>query len=273
MTNKDIRIGRYSSEPIFRNSRDHYTLLWIRDSEKDLMADHITFEKVKNILFFLHPHHSWRLLNHREEIDEDYIILLSEAVLNEPAFDRLELTRLRILYSHHIHQAPVSTIIGRKLEALLGMLTEFIAEGYPPHRKEAIISLIHIFFVFCDDHWKSPGSQKPHNQQTELVYRLLRLLRIHITEMQKVSDFAKKLQVTPGYLSECTQAVLGISTKTLIIHHLLIRGRHLLYHTDKSIKEIAYELGFSSPEYFSSFWKKHTGDSPTHYRRKTLPEK
>jgi|GEM_PF-562334 len=273
MTNNDIRIGRFSTKPTATDTNHHYTLLWIRDSEKDLIADHILFEKVKNILFFLHPHHSWRLVTPHDENSQDYIVMLSEAILNEPAFDRLELTRLRILYSHHIHQAPISAIIDLRLEALLEMLSSFIAEGYPTHQKEAVISLIHIFFVFCDDRWQNPGPPNQHDHKTELVYRFLRMLRTYITEIQNVSHFATKLQVTPGYLNECTQAVLGISTKKLIIYHLLIKGRYLLHHSDRSIKEISYELGFSTPDYFSSFWKKHTGETPTQSRRKSLPEK
>src|SRR5690625_133992 len=141
MTNNDIRIGRFSTKPTATDTNHHYTLLWIRDSEKDLIADHILFEKVKNILFFLHPHHSWRLVTPHDENSQDYIVMLSEAILNEPAFDRLELTRLRILYSHHIHQAPISALIDLRLDALLERLSSFIVDGYPTDPQErAIVS-------------------------------------------------------------------------------------------------------------------------------------
>jgi AraC-like DNA-binding protein len=44
-------------------------------------------------------------------------------------------------------------------------------------------------------------------------------------------------------------------------------ARHELKFTDKLIKEIAYQLGFSSPDYFSYFLKKHTKSSPSQVRK------
>jgi hypothetical protein len=48
---------------------------------------------------------------------------------------------------------------------------------------------------------------------------------------------------------------------------LVMTARHELKFTDKAIKEIAYELGFSSPDYFSYFLKKHTGSPPSKVKK------
>ena len=61
--------------------------------------------------------------------------------------------------------------------------------------------------------------------------------------------------------------MLGINAKSLIDEQLIMRTRHKLKFTDKSIKEVGYELGFSSPDYFSYFIKKHTGLSPSQIRK------
>src|SRR5699024_5814052 len=100
-----------------------------------------------------------------------------------------------------------------------------------------------------------------------LVYKFMRLLNDHVTEEQKVSQYATRLNVSSTYLNECIHYVLGVSTKSLIIEQLVMRTRHALKFTDKSAKEIAYELGFSSPDYFSSFCKKHIGYCPSEYRK------
>lgn|SRR5690606_18942728 len=73
------------------------------------------------------------------------------------------------------------------------------------------------------------------------------------------------LHISPKYLNECVQGVLRTSAKSLIVEQLTIRARHDLKFSDKSIKEIAFELGLTSPTYFSSFCKKNLGCSPTHY--------
>ena len=46
-----------------------------------------------------------------------------------------------------------------------------------------------------------------------------------------------------------------------------MQARYRLKFTDKTIKEISYDLGFSSPEYFSFFYKKQTGNTPTQVRK------
>jgi len=64
------------------------------------------------------------------------------------------------------------------------------------------------------------------------------------------------LNVSDKYLNECVKEILGINTKNLIDEQLTMRARYQLKFTDHSIKEISYDLGFSSPEYFSFFFKK-----------------
>ncbi|RYF45807.1 MAG: helix-turn-helix domain-containing protein, partial [Cytophagaceae bacterium] len=42
--------------------------------------------------------------------------------------------------------------------------------------------------------------------------------------------------------------------------------RRLLFHTNNSLKEIAFELGFSDASYFNRFFKRETGMTPAEYR-------
>nr|WP_245224833.1 helix-turn-helix domain-containing protein [Pseudozobellia sp. WGM2] len=75
------------------------------------------------------------------------------------------------------------------------------------------------------------------------------------------------LHISDKYLNECVKDVLGVNAKHLIDEQLIMRSRHQLKFSDLVIKEIAFKLGFSSPDYFSSFVKKHTGITPTQLRR------
>ena len=83
----------------------------------------------------------------------------------------------------------------------------------------------------------------------------------------EVTFYATQLNVSPKYLNECVQEVLSVSSKSIIIEQLLMRSRHELKFSNKSIKEISFELGFSSPDYFSYFFKTHTGIKPSILRK------
>jgi AraC-like DNA-binding protein len=58
-----------------------------------------------------------------------------------------------------------------------------------------------------------------------------------------------------------------------VVYSLLISEakRLLIYREDLSVKEMAYQLGFNDPFYFSNFFKKHTGLSPKAYKEGTVP--
>jgi AraC-like DNA-binding protein len=88
-----------------------------------------------------------------------------------------------------------------------------------------------------------------------------------LPEYHDVSDYARLLNISPKYLNECVREVLDFTAKGIIAEQLLMRSRHLLKFSDMTIKEISYDLGFSSPDYFSYFFKNHTGTSPSSLRK------
>ncbi|TXK46100.1 substrate-binding domain-containing protein [Pontibacter qinzhouensis] len=62
------------------------------------------------------------------------------------------------------------------------------------------------------------------------------------------------------------KALLGYSVNDYVNNMRLKRARHLLLHSDKNISEIAYEVGFSSPAYFSTAFKNHFEMSPSDFK-------
>ncbi|MDG1260634.1 MAG: helix-turn-helix domain-containing protein [Flavobacteriales bacterium] len=88
-----------------------------------------------------------------------------------------------------------------------------------------------------------------------------------VLENHEVSYYAELLNISPKYLNDCVQEVISTSAKSIIVEQLVMRSRRELRFSSKSIKEISFELGFSSPDYFSSFFKTHAGMSPSGMRK------
>ncbi len=88
----------------------------------------------------------------------------------------------------------------------------------------------------------------------------------HFRELHQVSDYASLLNVSAGYLSEVVKAQSGKSAIMHIHERLVLEIRRLLFHTQHSLKEIAFELGFSDASYFNRFFKRETGVTPAEYR-------
>lgn len=70
------------------------------------------------------------------------------------------------------------------------------------------------------------------------------------------------------------KALLGYSVNDYVTNARLKKARHLLLHSEKNISEIAYEVGFSSPAYFSTAFKNHFDMSPSDFKAaRSLKEK
>jgi AraC-like DNA-binding protein len=61
----------------------------------------------------------------------------------------------------------------------------------------------------------------------------------------------------------------GKTAKKLIQDRLTLEIKRLMSHSDLSNKEIAYEMNFNDPAYFSRYFKKHVGCSSAEFREKT----
>ena len=78
--------------------------------------------------------------------------------------------------------------------------------------------------------------------------------------------FADKVNYSNTYLSDMLKKETGKSTKDHIDEHIIELAKTELAQSSKTVNEIAYDLGFNYPHYFSRLFKKKTGESPNVYR-------
>ena len=83
-----------------------------------------------------------------------------------------------------------------------------------------------------------------------------------------IEQIADKMLVSQRYLSDTLKKETGKTTTEHLHLHLIDEAKNILLQPNKSIAEVAYELGFEYPPYFSRLFKKKQGISPTEYREK-----
>jgi len=88
----------------------------------------------------------------------------------------------------------------------------------------------------------------------------------HPLGLKTAQDFAKNLFVHVNYLNSAVKEVTGKPTTAHIADRIISEAKALLQHTNWSIAEIAYALGFEYPTYFNNFFKKKTGEIPKSVR-------
>ncbi|MCB9208281.1 MAG: helix-turn-helix transcriptional regulator [Ignavibacteriales bacterium] len=85
-----------------------------------------------------------------------------------------------------------------------------------------------------------------------------------------VKYLADQLNLSPKYLSDLLKQETGKTALDLIHLHLINEAKNLLIDGNKNINEIAYQIGFENPPYFSRLFKKEVGVSPMDFRRNNL---
>ena len=86
-------------------------------------------------------------------------------------------------------------------------------------------------------------------------------METHLTEQHDVHTIAAKLSMTTSSLYNIVKEFSGLSPKEWITNRLIQEAQRKLQYSEVSVKELAYELGFNDPGYFSRLFKKNTGKS------------
>lgn len=84
----------------------------------------------------------------------------------------------------------------------------------------------------------------------------------HTLNMRSANDFARQLSVHVNHLNRTVKKITGKTTSEHISERITKEACALLNHTDMTVSEIAFGLGFEHPSYFNNFFKKNTGFSP-----------
>ncbi|MEC3879450.1 helix-turn-helix domain-containing protein [Parapedobacter sp. 10938] len=92
------------------------------------------------------------------------------------------------------------------------------------------------------------------------------LLEDHFTVEHAIHFYAEKLNLSPSAFSKRVKQQLGKAPSSLIQERVILESKKQLHLTYLSVKEIATQLGFGDEHYFSRYFKKHVGISPSKFR-------
>lgn len=110
-------------------------------------------------------------------------------------------------------------------------------------------------------------STEPEDEKFDLLRQYNMLVDVYFIKEKQVPFYAQKLNRSPKTIANIF-ALYSKKTPLQIIHErIIIEAKRLFYYTDKSVKEIAFELGFEDAANFSKFFKKHTSQSPSELRK------
>lgn len=105
-----------------------------------------------------------------------------------------------------------------------------------------------------------------HSRKEKIVMKFLELINKNSSLHHDVKFYADSLFISKGYLTKVIRNVMNVPAKHLIELAIISEAYQFLANENLTITNVAENLNFSNLSTFSSFFKKHTGISPTQYR-------
>jgi AraC-like DNA-binding protein len=110
-----------------------------------------------------------------------------------------------------------------------------------------------------------------NNRELDIVRKFNLAVENHYRKHHDVGYYAALLHKSPKTLSNSFAQYNQKKPLQIIHERIALEAKRLLLYTDKSSKEIAYDLGFEDLQSFSRFFKKQEGKSPTDFKELMKP--
>jgi YesN/AraC family two-component response regulator len=130
----------------------------------------------------------------------------------------------------------------------------------------------HFFNVFQFElaglyHKYSNQKNTVHDHKEDLLWRFLALLSKHVKTERSLQFYANRLFVTAKYLTQTVKKLSGKTAGEYIDELVIVEAKNLLRDPSLSIAQVADRLYFSDQFFFSKFFKRFTGITPSDFRK------
>lgn len=264
ITEQNITVKKVDTEVNSFLDEDNHAIFWMQEGFRSISVDFNKFSLQPNSIYFITAGKQVSVTCSGQP--KGWILKFPNAFIREHIQDHLFVKNVEIYTSDgEIPRIVLSPKIGERVHSIIEMIDELV-EADHPHKEAASASLLKTLLLYCDSHCNIRVTVEDNRHQLSIVTTFKNLVAKHYNHLHSVSHYAELMNISPKYLNQIVKKVLGVTAKTIIQEQLILQARRDLKFSDGSIKEIAYSLGFSDPFYFSNYFKKEMGCSPSEYR-------
>ena len=257
-----------NAQPVPYKRRDFYKITFFKGSAQIHYADKAIAVK-RQALVFSNPQipYKWEGL---EGVESGYF-----CIFNQDFFRQFgQLSEYPIFKAGGVHLFELTDEQSEKIVALFQKMQEEIKSNYlykyDVSRTQAL-DMMHFAMKlqpsFENEIVQSNASHRISTLFAELLERQFPIENRGQSLLRSPSDYAKQLNVHTNHLNRAVKETTGKTTSEIIAERLAQEAKVLLKHTDLTIAEIGYLLGFSEATHFSNFFKKQTGESANTFRK------
>tara|TARA_R110002049_G_scaffold52783_2_gene147325 strand:+ start:2214 stop:3095 length:882 start_codon:yes stop_codon:yes gene_type:complete len=247
---------------------NHYSLIWIKKGSGTATIDLSEHDFSHSTMFALTPYQPF-MFSEKEKLEG--------VVLNfHPDFFCIHKHQDQVACNGVLFNniyAPPMLHIDDKTKSEFEMLISNMRTGIQNvglAQYDLLVSYLKVFLITAS---RSKAVQHPEeleaiydNAEPFILQKLKNLIEANFKTKHSASEYAELLNITPKALAKITKNHFNKTMTNLISERIIIEAKRELYLTDKSVKEIAFNLGYEDEHYFSRFFKNNADISPSVYR-------
>lgn len=172
---------------------------------------------------------------------------------------------------HNVYEIPVVNLTEEQSSAIQQLYAEINAEliAEDSNLEEMLRLLLKQIIIKSTRIWKNAHDiqNEESHQELEFIRKFSQLVEWNFLIKHTVAEYADLLNITPKLLNKRISRFSKDTPNDLIKQRIILEAQRILAHTQLSVKEISYKLGYDDPSYFIRLFTKQTGLSPQGFRK------
>lgn len=266
--NKHFRVYNFEgnlpgkSDLLVPHQKDHYLIVFIKHAGSRQWIDTTPYVLKDNTIYFVGPNQ----VIVKEELEE----LWSTGIAFTKEFlsfqENASLRKLPIIENpQNGHELLLNEVDVSFVEDILGKIN--VENQSPSEWQQRMLgAYLTVLLTYLSRLYALQFKDDGPSVDKLLLKNFQAKINEHFREIREVTDYAALLNISAGHLSEVVKIQSGKPAIKHIHERLILEARRLLFHTNNSLKEIAFDLGFADASYFNRFFKRETSLTPVEYR-------
>lgn len=253
----------YSGEP---HKHNYHSIFWLTRASGDVILDAKQFNCENNTLLIIQP---GQVANPQENWETDGWVLSVSCMFSLNWQEQLSaqifntLNSASMIHITEANEVRLMTEVFRELDMEANVKSGFA------HNALKDFLLYELLICVCREIIKANAAQELANSSRDSVFaQFQRLVLRHYKDMHSVSEYAKMIGAPIRALSAATEEKVHCSPLKYLHGQISTEAKRELLYTPRSIKEIAFGLGFAEVSHFIKFFKRQTGETPLQFRKR-----
>lgn len=266
-----IDLSKAAPRQLKRMHFGFYTIFFKKINCGDLRYGCNYYDYEEGTLIFLAPGQS--LGENKDEIiqPQGYALVFHPDLLHGTALGRH--IHEYNFFSYDVHEALHLSEYERQIVMDCFKKIEFeLHHAIDKHSKKLITTTIELFLNYCTRFYERQFITRNHANRG-VIEKFESLLNDYFQSdkpetlgLPTVGYCAEELHLSPNYFGDLIKKETGKSAQDYIQTKVINMAKEKIFDSDKSITEIAYQLGFKYPQHFTRLFKQRVGQTPNEYR-------